>query len=203
MSSKYRDHIESLAKNLNCEVRYSKYCYAMMYCEFNYVIVPELNTQIDYLAALHELGHQNGGIDPKDGMRKSHTQGRPPHGDKTFYFDNGILRSEHQAWTYALDNCLEFIDNKPIDIIIDYYGDGIYTTKKTYTPRQFMWDHCLGSYYTHYLQLGGTKTRLGNGDRGYILTSYDHPDDEFVFVMNRIRGDEQTFQIQYVGRYDA
>src|SRR5690554_6720365 len=138
LNDKYRTQIVELANLLNCEVRQSE-CfknYGMMYVENEppYIEVPPIKNQIDYLINLHELGH----------VYHGHTQGRPPYQDKKFYFENGVLKSEAQAWEWTLDHCI---------------GD------VTDESRVFMWDTCLGSYYRGYQEAQGQPTRLLNGNR--------------------------------------
>src|SRR5215204_3397716 len=74
--------------------------YGMMYVEFGYFESPAIigaeNPNFNYYIGLHELGH----------MVLGHTQGRAPKSDEKFYFENGVLRSEAQAWEWAMDNAL-------------------------------------------------------------------------------------------------
>lgn len=135
----------------------------MMYVEFGYVEGPEVVTQADYFTCLHELGHHAHG----------HTQGRPPKHDEKFYFTNGVLRSEAQAWEWALDHADETPDH---------------------ATRHYMWDYCLGSYYRAALVETGNQNRLWNGDRHHVAFAYDAPDDYFVRIARRlVEGIETTF----------
>jgi hypothetical protein len=164
-----QEHVELLAEELSCKLVISpEYrTSAMMYVESGYVEVPPAESQIDYLINLHELGH----------VFYGHTQGRPPHKDKTFYFDNGVLRSEAQAWEWALDNCSEAIDD---------------------TSRIFMWDNCLGTYYLYgYIASQGQPERLLNGNRHYVKFIYDEPDEYFTKIVKRIQGKLSNFKIPY------
>lgn len=165
----YQTHIELLSKELKCEIRQSENLPGMMYVEFSYVEGPIIKNQIHYLTMLHELGH----------FACGHTQGRPPKSNERFYFDNGVLKSEAQAWEWALDRCKDEIENK---------------------SRRFMWDTCLGSYYMHYRMLNGTKSTLTNGDRHHIPFVYDRPDEYFSSIVKRIQGDLKNYNIQYLGR---
>lgn len=140
----------------------------MMYVEWGRVEGPMITNQRDYLAILHELGH----------FACGHTQGRPPHWTETFYFDNGVLRSEAQAWHWAMNRCKE-----PLE----------------YDSRRFMWDFCLGSYYRGYLHLGKQPNRMGNGDRHYVVFIYDDPDIYFAWIVRRMQGGERGFDVPFYG----
>jgi len=165
------NHIQQLAATLKCRLvvdpkfRTS----AMMYVESGYIEVPPCESQIDYLINLHELGH----------VAHGHTQGRPPHQSEKFYFENGVLRSEAQAWEWALDQCMEPIED---------------------ASRIFMWDRCLGTYYQYgYVEEKGTLTRLLNGNRHWVRFTYDAPDEYFAGIVKRIQGALTAFQIEYKG----
>jgi hypothetical protein len=171
MIEQYRAQIDLLAKELNCNlVIDDKFRNtAMMYVESGYVEVPPINNQIDYLINLHELGH----------VYHGHTQGRPPHTDKKFYFENGVLRSEAQAWEYALDKCLDELQD---------------------SSRIFMWDSCLGTYYFHaHIRKNGEPDRLLNGNRHHVEFTWDKPDDYFTSIVKRIQGNINDFKIAYKG----
>lgn len=170
---RYQDHIDTIAKELSCEIRPSGRMNAMMFVEFGYVECPKIEDQQTYLINLHELGH----------MKWGHTQGRPPKGKERFYFDNGVLRSEAQAWEFALDQCID--------------------TEVSNENRVFMWDTCLGSYYWHYLnKRGQAGHHLTNGDRHYVSFAYDHPDEFFTSIHKRIVGELPVgrFSQLYLGR---
>lgn len=165
----YQCHIDMLAKELGCKVVQGPDMPGMMYVESGYVEGPIITNQIDYLINLHELGHFAWG----------HTQGRPPHGDKKFYFENGVLKSEAQAWEWALNRCMDKIQD---------------------ASRKFMWDTCLGSYYFHgYVLAKGAKTYLGNGNRHHVRFTYDRPDEYFTHIVKRIQGNLNDFNIKYNG----
>lgn len=169
MIDRYKNQVRNLAQSLNCELRVDPIYRgaAMMYVESGYVEVPPIENQIDYLINLHELGH----------VAHGHTQGRPPHQDKRFYFDNGVLKSEAQAWEWALDKCID--EPQP-------------------ESRVFMWDTCLGSYYhLGYVESGGKPSRLLNGNRHWVEFVYDKPDEYFTSVVKRIRGNLTNFKISY------
>lgn len=166
-----QQRIEELADKLKCKLVVDKVfrTLAMMYVEFGYVEVPPIENQICYLINLHELGHVHHG----------HTQGRPPHSEQRFYFDNGVLRSEAQAWEWALDQCAEDVED---------------------VSRRFMWDTCLGSYYLHgYIAAQGKPDRLRNGNRHHIKFTYDKPDEYFTSIVRRIQGTLDNFNIEYKG----
>ena len=159
LNQKRQAHINELAIKLNCRLVQQANMPGMMFVEFGYIEGPIIENQIHYLTMLHELGHQFNG----------HTQGRPPHSDKTHYFDNGVLKSEAEAWDYCLNNCDEEIED---------------------ASRTFMWDYCLGSYYRHAVLYGDKPCKLLNGDRGYVEFIWDKPDDFFIGVVNRITGND-------------
>jgi len=133
--------------------------YGMMYVEFGYFESPAIfgaeNPIFNYYIGLHELGH----------MVHGHTQGRPPKSDEVFYFTNGVLRSEAQAWEWAMDNAL---------IEPDAY------------TRDQMWNRCMGSYYSGSME--GVRPRLFNGNRDYCPegVTWDRPDDFFWSVQSRM-----------------
>lgn len=153
----YTEHIAKLSEDISCKVVQRPNLPGMMYVEFGYVEAPTIYCQSDYLVNLHELGHFAWG----------HTQGRPPKRDERFYFDNGVLKSEAQAWEWALDRCSD-------DLLPE--------------SRNFMWNTCLGSYYNKALSLQGATTRLLNGNRGFISFVFDEPDEYFFSIVKRIRG---------------
>lgn len=161
-----QDHIDRIARTLGCEVRQHRGSLGMMWVEFGRISGPIIEAQKNYLALLHELGH----------FKLGHTQGRPPQEDKRFYFDNGVLRSEAQAWEWALDHCIE-----PIEPV----------------SRQFMWDFCLGGYYQESLNLAGQPTRLRNGDRHHVEFVYDKTDDYFASIVQRIQGGLSIFKVPF------
>jgi hypothetical protein len=162
----------------------------MMYVEFGYVEGPTIehceeqsnghypNAESRYLVCLHEIGHFHWG----------HTQGRPwneeyenkaPGGRLRWenfwdlpqaYFDNGVLKSEAQAWNYALDNC------------------GIPSEDILPETRAFMWDVCLGSYFNHARSVGfgNPGQMLYNGDRHHVKFAYGKPDGYFFQTKRRI-----------------
>jgi len=165
----YQSHITKLAEQLKCKLVVDKKfrTSAMMYVEFQYVEVPPIENQIDYLINLHELGH----------VYYGHTQGRPPKQDQKFYFDNGVLRSEAQAWEWALDQHIGDIEN---------------------ASRYFMWDNCLGTYYQWgYKYYQDAPSRLLNGNRHWVLFCYDKPDEYFTSIVNKIQNNLTGFQIPY------
>ena len=161
-------HLDTLAKKLHCVMVQMENKPGMMYVESGYVEGPIIRNQINYLTMLHELGHVHHG----------HTQGRPPHQDKKWYFQNGVLRSECEAWDWALDQIA------PLEDLEDQ-------------SREFMWDYCLGSYYQAYLNVGGRPQRLGNGNRHHVEFYYDDPDCQFRNCVARIQGKRDDWKVQY------
>lgn len=110
-------------------------------------VAPSVN--IAYMVGLHEIGH----------VVHGHTQGRPPHRDKTWYFDNGVLRSESEAWQFALDECRTSLDVKDCRFMVNRY---------------------LGSYIDTARRQAGRPYRLGNGNRHWIEFTFDDPNQEIV-----------------------
>lgn len=160
----YQDHIEQLAGVLNVKIVQAPGMPGMMYVEESpsrieiatidnkvYKWYPS-EPQTKYIAALHELGH----------CFLNHTQGRPPHQHATYYFQNGVLKSEAQAWDFALKHCTD--------------------TLKEVTRQFMLW--CFSSYRTHALDLikhgANTNVRLPNGNRHYVSFEYDDPYDPYV-----------------------
>jgi hypothetical protein len=180
-------HLYELAATEGCRLDQAPNMAGMMYVEFGYVEGPTIedtvghypNAESRYLVCLHELGH----------FFHAHTQGRPLTGgnvdysgkvfnfitpeyweDNSWYFHNGVLRSEAEAWNYALDKCA--IPNDEI---------------KPET-RRFMWDACLGSYFSHARSVGFATPgqKLYNGDRAYVEFAYGRPDKYFFGTKRRI-----------------
>ena len=152
-------HLDELSRDMGCDLVQGLDMPGMMYVEMGYVEGPTLNSNMgllnSYYVCLHELGH----------FALGHTQGRPPHQDQVEYFRNGVLRSEAEAWEWAMDNAL---------------------VPPNSLTRLFMWDTCLGSYYRHAVSLAGKPTRLTNGSRHFVEFTYDPPDDYFRAVRERI-----------------
>lgn len=172
----YRKQVLSIARELNCQLDVDEKfrASAMMFVEElpPRVEVPPITDQISYLINLHELGH----------VHHNHCQGRPPYQEKRGYFDNGVLKSEAQAWEFALDKCLDEVSEE---------------------SRRFMWDACLGSYYQHgYVVARGQESRLHNGNRHHIPFVYDLPDAFFESIVRRIQSNLGGFQIAYLGVVD-
>lgn len=167
---RYQEHVAKMSEELGCKIIQGENYPGMMYVEFGHVEGPIIRNQSDYLTMLHELGH----------FALGHTQGRPPHADKTFYFQNGVLHSEAQAWEWALDACID---------------------EPSEESRRFMWDKCLGSYYSNgYLYYRGKQNRLGNGNRHWVPFVYDHPDAYFDSIVKRIQGKVSYFNVAYSGK---
>lgn len=152
------ERVLEFAENFGCEIQWiGPEDGGMMYVEYEppMVEIPDIVGQKQYLIGLHELGH----------VIHGHTQGRPPFGDKRFYFDNGVLKSEAQAWNWAMDVCLETIE------------PGV---------ASFMYYQCLNTYYTASVYAAGMPTRLTNGNRDHVEFIYDQPDQYFWDTENRI-----------------
>lgn len=178
----YQEHIDKLAAELGCEVVQLPEMAGMMYVEFEPPKIEgptiqdpptgELapvfggyrypSAQACYMVMLHELGH----------VKWGHTQGRPPFQDKKFYFENGVLKSEAQAWEYALDKRLR-------------------DPELTDETRKFMWEVSLGSYYRGAEEAGYDRkdNRLYNGNRHHVQFQYDKPDNYFWIVKKRMEKD--------------
>lgn len=158
-------HIRDLADELGCVIQHSPRFTGMMYVEekplrLECLPVTDLRS---YYINLHELGH----------VAHNHTQGRPPYTNKTFYFKNGVLRSEAEAWAWAFDHAKEPL---PPDVA---YNLG---------------QESLLSYYHHAYLVGfttfgyhwGTPTKdLSNGNRHWHPFAYGEPDDLFWSVLAR------------------
>lgn len=155
-----QDHIEEIAGRLGCKVIQEPGMTGMMYVEYEPPTIegPIITNQKDYMVMLHELGHVHYG----------HTQGRPPYEDRTYYFDNGVLRSEAEAWEYALD-------------VVDP------TMTMDYTTRRFMWERCMNIYYLGAkLADGRPGQRLSNGNRHHHSFTWDEPDEYFWSIKERM-----------------
>lgn len=156
-----QEHVMALATDLGCDVIQRSGMAGMMYVEYEPPMIegPTIETQRDYVIMLHELGH----------VAHGHTQGRPPFDDKKFYFENGVLRSEAEAWRWAMDNSLEELET---------------------STREFMWNGCLGTYYAQGVRTAGAGgQRLGNGNRHWVEYSYDKPDDFFWRTVQMMLGE--------------
>ena len=151
-------HIDEIADELGCEVKQRFGLAGMMYVEYEppMVEIPSLapwpgapTITICYFVALHEFGH----------VANGHTQGRPPYTEKRHYFDNGVLRSEAEAWEWALDRA-RVAPNK--------------------RDAAFMAERYLGSYIQGARQARGRSNRLTNGNRHWVEFTYDDPNDPYV-----------------------
>lgn len=83
----YRQHIYQLAREHNVEVREhaSRLDDSYAQTELRYLYVPPINSQLTYMAALHELGHLASG-----------------HVGSAILPPRDILRQEGEAWQWAL-----------------------------------------------------------------------------------------------------
>ncbi len=158
MIEEYRQQIHRLAGEINCGLVIKNKMHGMMYVEFGYIEVPRILNQEDYVVNLHELGHFSHG----------HTQGRPPKLKERFYFDNGVLHSEAQAWEWAMDHTLDAL---------------------TPATKKFMWIRCLGTYYLGYRLSKGRLHRLYNGDRAGVQFYWDKPDEYFHSIAERMEAE--------------
>lgn len=155
-----QEHVIELALELDTTVIQAPNMPGMMFVEYEPPLIegPTILTQSDYLTMLHEFGH----------VAHGHTQGRPPFTDKRHYFENGVLRSEAEAWKWAIDRCEEEIEDH---------------------TRRFMWGYCLGSYYAHSVYgRHRTDNVLGNGNRHWVKFCFDTPDEFFWSVAEEIAG---------------
>lgn len=153
-----QQQVNRIAAELGCSLVQKPALAGMMYVEYEPPMIegPVIKTQQDYLVMLHELGH----------VKLGHTQGRPPYENKKFYFENGVLHSEAQAWEYALDQSREEI---------------------TQDSRVFMWDRCLGSYYRGAKEeQGRNDCQLWNGNRHHVRFTWDVPDGYFWSIYSWI-----------------
>lgn len=164
----YREVLYDLASDLGCGLRLGPDIAGMMYVEFGYVEGPDpvtssgVTPQQAYVVGLHELGHFDYG----------HTQGRPGRESETWYFDNGVLHSEAEAWDFALDYAAE-------DLLPETLA--------------YMRDRCLGSYLAGARAAGGRPgNRLWNGDRHHVAFTYDEPDEFFWSVWEALSTEQVT-----------
>lgn len=161
----YRPYLVDLARELGCNLYLGPDIAGMMYVEFGYVEGPcpdvsqTYTPQQAFAVGLHELGH----------FYHGHTQGRPPMAHLTEYFDRGVLRSEAEAWQYALSH----FEQREEEI-----------ESRT---REMMWGRCLNSYYQGaLLRKGRSDCRLWNGDRHHVAFAYDEPDEFFFSIRDAL-----------------
>lgn len=160
----YTEYLFRLARELGCGLRLEPNLAGMMFVEFGYVEGPHPDTSTEhtpqeaFAVGLHELGHFHHG----------HTQGRPPYGDQTVYFDRGVLRSEAEAWDYALSHFVFRNEELEPD------------------TARFMWHTCLGSYFNGSLRANGNADRLWNGDRHHVQFHWDEPGPLFDTTRDRM-----------------
>jgi len=161
----YQEHVDKIAGELGCLVAQRPGMAGMMYVEYEPpmiegpVLGSKFSIEADYYVMLHELGH----------VFHGHTQGRPPYNEKKFYFENGVLRSEAEAWEYAIDTSL--------------LGPEGFSAE----TGRFMWERCMGTYYQGAVWAGGRgNQRLGNGHRHHVAFTYDEPDAYFWSIKERM-----------------
>jgi len=166
----YTSHLQFLANELGCDLRMiNPDTPGMMYVEFGYVEGPTIdpnsrnhpNIESQYMVNLHELGH----------FAHGHTQGRPPKENEKWYFENGVLKSEAEAWEWALDNRIpEILDYQTID---------------------YMRNRCIGSYYRgSQFERGRKYCVLTNGNRHHVKFEWDVPTDFFWNICSRLEKGE-------------
>jgi hypothetical protein len=172
MITKYQAHIESLAKEIGCKLVQKPNMPGMMYIEG-----PE--PYIEGPVIVNQI-HYLTCLHELAHCKNGDTQGRPPYQDKRAYFDKGVLHCEAAAWDGAIKLCIDEIQP---------------------ASRYFMWDYCLGSYYTNYIDCAGKPTRLMNGNRHHVKFVYDHPDSYFTSIVKLIMGDITDFKTPYLGAF--
>jgi len=165
-----QDYIDKLAIKLNTKVVQKPCLAGMMYVEYEPPMIEgptfgnkdpkHPDEQCKFLCLLHELGH----------VFYGHTQGRPPYTNKRYYFENGVLKSEAEAWHFALNH---------------FWESGIWSNLSQ-IARNYMWENCLGSYYRGSLRQDDRPLRLGNGNRHYVEFIYDKPTEFFWNVKDRM-----------------
>jgi hypothetical protein len=171
-----QQNIEEIANELGCVINQKDNMSGMMYVEeepprIEGPIIKDNNIGskvLSYYIMLHELGH----------VYHGHTQGRPPFENKLRYFENGILRSEAEAWKFALDNAIIEPNQKDVD---------------------FMIHNCIMSYYESSPadSIFKDKTNLVylyNGDRHYHNGKYewDEADEYFWNVVKQMENSCKT-----------
>lgn len=155
-----QEHVEYFAYLQGCALVQQPEMPGMMFVEYDPPMIegPVICNQRDYVVMLHELGH----------VEEGHTQGRPGYEGRQYYFDNGVLLSEAEAWWYALNACKEELEQE---------------------TRNFMWQTCLGSYYRGAkLNRGRKDCVLMNGNRHHVKFEYDVPDEFFWNIADEIAG---------------
>lgn len=169
-----REQIERLARDMGVVVDETYPYGGMMYVEEEppRIEIEVVRDERSYFIALHELGH----------VYHGHTQGRPPYYDKTFYFDQGVLKSEAQAWDFAL-NSAKITIPKSVGV--------------------FARNDCLGSYLAGAKRSGyevvgnhwGTPTiDLSNGNRHWHAFRYGTPDKFFWDTMDALYSGEDGYK---------
>lgn len=167
MHEDYKSYLYELALEWRCGLRLGPDVAGMMYVEFGYVEGPDPDTSLHvtpqqaFAIGLHEIGH----------FALGHTQGRPPLVDETYYFDNGVLRSEAEAWQFAFDHFVE-------------RGEDLEPATRTY-----MNERCIGSYLRGAIAANGSLSRLTNGDRHHVEFIYDKPDNFFFDIRSQLSGE--------------
>lgn len=179
--NKYQEHIESLAAQMGVILDQEPGMPGMMFVEEepprieistitdvayyrNDWLVYPAERQTKYFAALHELGHCHYG----------HTQGRPPFTNKRFYFENGVLKSEAQAWDFAFVNCLDEVKDE---------------------TRQWALK-CFNTYRQSAILAGKRLITLNNGNRHHVAFQYDDPyGKEVLEILSVFKGQKEPIQL--------
>lgn len=126
---------------------------------------PDITCAREYYIGLHELGH----------VALGHTQGRPPNTEKKFYFENGVLRSEAQAWEWAFDHALVPMSEEEGQYCHQNYLGSYVRAAQDVGPYNEAW---------HWGRPEGPDR--SNGDRHYVKFAYGPVDTYVKSVMDRL-----------------
>jgi len=164
IKSNLQAHIEDLVREHDIKMDQRYNLAGMMYVEEEppRIEVPSLvpcrhapSVALCYMVALHEIGH----------VVMGHTQGRPPHIHKTHYFDNGVLKSEAEAWMWALKNR---------------------KCKLEQWESEYMAERYIGSYRERaFIEGSNIDTTLRNGNRHHVTFRWDDPNNRYVIDVIR------------------
>jgi hypothetical protein len=137
-----QNHLETLAAELSCVMIQESNMGGMMYVEEepSRIETPKLEygvfggtyrytPRIAYMVGLHELGH----------VYHGHTQGRPPYQAKKYYFDNGVFKSEAEAWQFALENSIIEFEKEELAFGLRCF-DSYLRGYKNKTKTQYLWN---------------------------------------------------------------
>jgi hypothetical protein len=170
MTAELQKNIEDIAKDLSCIIVQESEMAGMHFVEeeppriegpiieniYSFSKARDFSKELNYYIMLHELGH----------VYHGHTQGRPPFENKVWYFENGVLRSEAEAWKFALDNAIIKPNEEDVDFMVNY---------------------CILSYYNSSLR--ESKVNLYNGNRHWHNGKYawDEADEYFWNVLQTMK----------------